>query len=268
MDLSGIIFVAVFVAWAVYLIPKAVRHHEEAGRDRSVERFSSALRVLARRETLDGRDTTLTVSGTAPGGEPPREVTKAQVRARREATRRATERRRRVLTTLVAANVLFAAVALAGVVGWVWQSIPAGLVVVWLVLCRVMVKSERATTRTMLAPQAEAVEDDAEQDDVPANYDVARNDQGFDEVAPESETTTIPAITAEVWDPMPVTLPTYVGKEKATRRSVRTIDLGTPGAWTSGHTAEDTELAREADEVAAAAVRDDDGDQQQRAVGS
>ncbi|CAM3445807.1 hypothetical protein NODU109028_17265 [Nocardioides dubius] len=267
MDLSGIIFVAVFVAWAVYLIPKAVRHHDEVSRNRSVERFSGALRVLARRDTVDGRDTTLTVSGAAPAEEAEPVVTKAQLRARREATRRATERRRRVLTTLLVLNVLVAAVALAGVIGWVWQTIPAGLVVVWLVLCRVMVKSERATTQAMITPRSTETVAAEEADDVPAEYDVARNDQGFDEVAPESETTTIPAITAEVWDPMPVTLPTYVGKEKATRRSVRTIDLGSPGAWTSGHTAEDTELAREADEVAAAA-RDDEGEQQQRAVGS
>lgn len=265
MGLSGIIFVAVFVAWAVYLVPIALRHRDEVSRNRSVDRFSDTLRVLARRDSLDGKDTTLTVPGASALGEPEPVVTKAQLRARREATRKATERRRRVLITLVVLNVLFAAVALAGVVGWVWQSIPVGLVVVWLVLCRVMVKSERATTQAMIAPRSEAVATD-EADDVPAEYDVARNDQGFDEVAPESETTTIPAITEEVWDPMPVTLPTYVGKEKATRRTVRTIDLGSPGAWTSGHTAEDSELAREADEVAAVA-REDDGEQQ-RAVGS
>ncbi|MFS3127042.1 hypothetical protein ACLM5J_01405 [Nocardioides sp. Bht2] len=267
MELSGIIFVAVFVAWAIYLVPM-MRHRDEADPARSVERFSGRLRVLARRDTVDGKDTRLTVPGAAPSAvdEQAPTVTKAQLRARREATRKATERRRRVLTTLVTLNVLVAAVALAGVVGWLWQLVPAGLVVVWLVLCRVMVKSERATTQAMLAPRVETVADDAEADDVPQEYDVARNDQGFDEVAPESETTTIPAITEEVWDPMPVTLPTYVGKEKATRRTVRTIDLGSPGAWTSGHTAEDSELAREADEVAAA-TRDDEGEQQ-RAVGS
>ena len=36
-----------------------------------------------------------------------------------------------------------------------------------------------------------------------------------------------------LWDPLPVTLPTYVTKPKA-RRTVRTIDLGEPGTWTSG----------------------------------
>ncbi|HSI26851.1 MAG TPA: hypothetical protein VK948_05515, partial [Aeromicrobium sp.] len=37
-----------------------------------------------------------------------------------------------------------------------------------------------------------------------------------------------------VWDPLPVTLPTYVTKPRA-GRTVRTIDFDAPGAWTSGH---------------------------------
>src|SRR5687768_17851506 len=42
------------------------------------------------------------------------------------------------------------------------------------------------------------------------------------------------------WDPVPVTLPTYVGKEQAQRRSVRTIDLDSTGVWTSGRSEEHT----------------------------
>ena len=37
-----------------------------------------------------------------------------------------------------------------------------------------------------------------------------------------------------VWDPLPVTLPTYVTKPRA-GRTVRTIDFDAPGVWTSGH---------------------------------
>ena len=40
MDLSGLIFVALAVAWAAYLIPKALKHHEDVVRSRSVDRFS------------------------------------------------------------------------------------------------------------------------------------------------------------------------------------------------------------------------------------
>ena len=48
-----------------------------------------------------------------------------------------------------------------------------------------------------------------------------------------------------LWDPLPVTLPTYVTKPKA-KRTVRTIDLGEPGTWTSGRTDEDTQIVAQA----------------------
>jgi hypothetical protein len=64
-----------------------------------------------------------------------------------------------------------------------------------------------------------------------------------------------------LWDPLPVTLPTYVTKPAA-RRTVRTIDLGEPGTWTSGRTDEDARIA-------AQASREATGDHpEQRAVGS
>jgi hypothetical protein len=71
-----------------------------------------------------------------------------------------------------------------------------------------------------------------------------------------------------MWDPVPVTLPTYVSKPAAARRSVRTIDLDSTGVWTSGRTEADSKIAREADEAdqAARQARRDGDDQ--RAVGS
>jgi hypothetical protein len=60
-----------------------------------------------------------------------------------------------------------------------------------------------------------------------------------------------------LWDPLPVTLPTYVTKPRA-GRTVRTIEFGQAGAWTSGHIeGEDTELPQRADAV----------DEHRRAVG-
>ena len=43
----------------------------------------------------------------------------------------------------------------------------------------------------------------------------------------------------DLWDPVPVTLPTYVAKPAA-RRTVRTIDLDATGVWTSGRTEADS----------------------------
>ena len=63
---------------------------------------------------------------------------------------------------------------------------------------------------------------------------------------------------------MPVTLPTYVSKPAAERRSVRTIDLDATGVWTSGRTDADAALVREAEERA----RHEGEETPERAVGS
>lgn len=279
MDPSSIIFLALAVAWAVYLIPKALHHHDEVARSRSVDRFSTTMRVLARREPVNKRDARLVVTpgrrtstseiSVKPTNAPA--PTPAQVRARREAIRRATRRRRNVLGLLLLANGVVATLAFLHVFGWVWQAVPAGLVVVWLVLCRVMVKSERRADAPVVLTAIDPAVDDAT-DDVPNDYSVERNDQGFDEVAASADTSVMPAVVdGTLWDPLPVTLPTYVTKPAAARRTVRTIDLGEPGAWTSGHTEESTAIAREADAaaaVAASASREADEGPERRAVGS
>jgi len=267
------IFVAVAVAWAVYLIPQAMRHHEEVARSRSIDRFSTTMRVLARREPISSRDARLVVTPGQAASEPVvttkgRKPSTAQIRARREAVRRATRRRRRVLGVLLALNALTAILGLLHVIGWIWQALPGGLLVAWIVACRLMVKSERSAFAAHgVAAPVDSEPPAAEAGDVPEDYIVERNDQGFDEVAPEAETSTIPAVTdGDLWDPLPVTLPTYVSKPPAARRTVRTIDLGEPGAWTSGRTQESAEIAREADEVARA-QRTAEGEKR-RATGS
>ena len=58
------IFVALAVAWAVYLIPKALRHHEIDRVSRSVESFSDRVRVLARREPVSASQASLVVSSS------------------------------------------------------------------------------------------------------------------------------------------------------------------------------------------------------------
>ena len=73
---------------------------------------------------------------------------------------------------------------------------------------------------------------------------------GLDQLADEDTTGAareeIEAVLADdgsLWDPLPMTLPTYVNKARA-RRTVRTIEL--TGINSSGHDAADTALAREA----------------------
>ncbi len=248
VDLSALIFVALAVAWAAYLVPKALKHHEIDRASRSVESFSDRVRVLARREPVSATKAALVVrrSGTTKAAEPdptaePAAPTPAQLRARKVAAVRAARRRRRVLATISLAVVAVVALAATGTIGWAWAAVPATLLVAWLVACRLMVRSERATRTASAVPVRK------------------RRTTLADQVIAEEEagdnTEEIPAVQADVavaaeadgWDPVPVTLPTYVAKAAA-GRTVRTIDLDSTGVWSSGRNAADSTLAREADE--------------------
>ena len=65
--------------------------------------------------------------------------------------------------------------------------------------------------------------------------------------APRQEVEAVLADDGSLWDPLPMTLPTYVNKARA-RRTVRTIEL--TGINSSGHDQADTTLARDASESA------------------
>jgi hypothetical protein len=337
VDLSGIIFVVLALAWAVYLIPKALKHHDEIARTRSIDRFSTAMRVLARREPVSRRDARLVVTPARPAGAqrmlvPGRSGSTDQSTAavaavtasagtsrtaesvrrpaavpapKRAAARAAAKRRRHVLMVLVALDMAVVGVAASAVLPW-WSVAPAVVLTVgWLFLCRRQVR--RANDAFW-----------AREDDAPADVDDAiaprrairveapygtpqsrRNDQGFEEVSPDEDTITISAVAVSaaleatsaeeadlaaaravaletvavsvptvdggsLWDPLPVTLPTYVGKSRAAR-TVRTIDLSEPGTWSSGRSEADSKLVEEATAAKEEAAIEQ-GDQ--RAVGS
>lgn len=262
--MDALIFVAVVVAWAVYLVPKALSHHEESVRSRSVDRFSDTMRVLARREPVNSRNARLVlqpgggasspvVSSKGPGPSP------VEVRARREAIRRATRRRRNVLALILVTNALVAGGAGFGIYAWWYQAVPATLLGAWLVACRVMVQGERAAS----SPRATTDLNTEVPDPAPETYAVEANGDGFDEVAPTA-TTAVIAADPDLWDPLPVTLPTYVDAPTA-RRTVRTIDLEASGVWSSGRSEVDSALAREAEQADEDARRAQDGS---RATGS
>ena len=317
MDLSALIFVALAVAWAVYLVPKALKHHDDVVRSRSVDRFSHTMRVLARREPVSRRSARLVVTPgrpasqatvvtkpvtkpmtepvtepvtepmtepvtepvTEPGPGPVAEapvpdLTPAQRRARRAAAARATKRRRNVLAVILAATLADVAVAAFGVISWAVVAIPVAVLVAWLVACRLMVKGERAALRP--AARAPLVTSTPEQvgeaaEEVALSDELADELSGelSDEIDPMADTSAgIAPVDPALWDPVPVTLPTYVTKPAAARRTVRTISLDDSGVWTSGRTDVDAQIAREADaaDKAARKARKDGDDQ--RAVGS
>ncbi len=275
MDLSGLIFVVLALAWAGYLIPRALRHHDEIAANRPIDSFSDTVRVLERtpatmRALLTppsakqrlGRRSRVVEEGAV---EARLETSTASAPARpatRVAVRGAARRRRRVLLLLLLLTTATAGVAAFHYLPWVYVAIPGGLVIGWLVLCRLMVRKESAARPAAveqddpLAPRVETVE--------------AFEPPVAEAVVPVA---TVGAHGANVdddgslWDPLPLTLPTYVTKPAA-RRTVRTIDLTQTGVTSSGHKAEDTKLARaaEADAKSAKSAEPAPGEAQQRKV--
>ncbi len=296
MDLSALIFVALAVAWAVYLIPKALKHHDEVVRSRSVEKFSHTMRVLARREPVDRRSARLVVAPIRAALRPPVE-TKAHVApepvapaprtpspqaplpaTQRASARRAAKRRRNVLARVVLANAVVIGLAAASVIVWPWVAAPAGVLVVWLVACRLSVRAERRQRAARSAIEIglpPRVEEEEEVGDVELTGEMPMTPPSpraptVPAVPAESPATETPAVADAVpvvggWDMVPTTLPTYVTKSTAQRRTVSTIDLDSTGVWSSGHNGEASALARSAEQSAKTAR---EADETRRASGA
>jgi hypothetical protein len=268
---SGLIFAAIVIAWAVFLVPWALRRYDEATRTRSVDKVSKAMRLLGR--TKDIADEPEPIAARPPlkphaTASADRPVAEAPPRPSRAAARAAAERRRRVLLILLGVSALTGLVAAIGMIP-VWSvAIPVALVVGFLALCRWQVRREDDAAwdrrRTGRGDESESAATKAlgdEPNDEPTvvfpaaaeAYDNAKGRQAVeadadpvaaaDLVEPVSEAVSVTTSDGNsLWDPLPVTLPTYVSKAKATR-SVRSIDLGAPDTWTSGHVeGERTEL--------------------------
>lgn len=285
MDLSGVIFVAVAIAWAAYLIPKALKHHDEAVETRSVDRFSSTLRVLVRRGgTPEGADAVAALGAPAVADVPVAAPTPAQLRARRAAAHRAMQRRRRVLSVVGALNAAGVLLAAFGVMPWAYVAAPVALLVTWLVTCRVMVKGERAALRRPVAVPTPA----KKRRDEPINAASPEEDitvppgeidhEGLLAVTASADTSVITAVDAELldvrtikddrdpatlWKPVDVPLPTYVGKDHAAARELPAFDFDDTGVWTSGRDESDSDLVRR---TAAARDERDSGEGEQRRV--
>lgn len=259
MDLSALIFVALAVAWAAYLVPKALKHHEEVHRSRSVDRFSHTMRVLARREPVSRRAARLVVTpmrnatrprvetkaSVAPPAGPAAELPARPAAVRRPVSASAVRRRRRVLGLLLLANLVVGGLAAFSVIHWGWIAAPATLLAAWLVACRTMVRGERA--RRVVRPGVAApVEPVASSTEAPVS-------DAQVPLAPEAPVVEEPEPAPGTWQMVPTTLPTYVDKPAAAHRTVQTIDLESTGVWSSGRNDSDSRLAREAEEAERAA---------------
>ena len=246
---------ALAIGWAVYLLPKALRHHDEEDRRRSVEEFSDSVRIVGRGvvQTVRAHATRAPEAETVKAPAPPAPRTSTITR---EAARNAARRRRRVLALLISTLAVVSVTSFLSYTPSYTVAIPLVLIVAFLVTARLTVRAQQAVRRS--APVQQIDDEREEQADqhlvqprpvaeVEADLD-GEDTQGLsrDELA---EVVGEPVLDeGGLWDPLPVTLPTYVNKARA-RRTVRTIELtaSTTGITSSGHDASDSELAREAE---------------------
>jgi hypothetical protein len=289
---TGLIVAFVVTVWAAYFVPLALRRYDEAHNHSALEALTPLSRVIRRAPTAHEADEfeyTDEPIGTSPA------VADAAVssppRLSRASARLAARRRRRVLLTLLFANAVVGALVGFAIIPLWSVAIPAGLLVAWLVACRIQVRGElgissgrkprsrtgrawksRVGTKLRVRVGRSAAEDEdtvtiivsGQFEDVdPGRKHVMENAPLEADALDEQLVIAVPSAASHgelVWDPLPVTLPTYVTKPRA-GRTVRTIDFDAPGVWTSGHVeGEQTELPLPADEGSSS-------DDQRRAAG-
>lgn len=246
MDLTSLIFVVLALGWAAYLIPQALKRQDDKAMSRPVDTFSDAVRVLGRG------------AAPAPAPAPIAEPAPAQVRTiTRAAARRAAKRRRRVLAILLMTLLAVSVTSYLKYTPWWSTVVPAVLVVAFLVVARLTVRAQQVRRAAPVQQEsrgsASVVEPSHSQATAPAEVEP---DLGGEDTVGLSRAELAAAVAApaldegSLWDPLPVTLPTYVNKARA-RRTVRTVEI--TGMTSSGHDAADSALAREAEAAAEAA---------------
>jgi hypothetical protein len=236
MGTTGLIYVAIVAAWAAYLVPMWLRRHDEASRTQSVERYSSAMRVLARQtDDLDRTRYVVRAQGAAVDAPrvlpPPPKRSAASNRARRVAAMR----RRRVLSMLTLSLLSLTALASFAIVQWWSLGIPGGLILLFLVVARIQVRKMQRRDREYVETER-AARKAARADVSPPAPDT---EETIEVKLPVVEPPAVAEPPAEgLWDPVPVTLPTYVHKEKAPDRTVRTVNLSGPEVFSSARSPE------------------------------
>src|SRR3954471_6812961 len=160
VEMSGLLFVALAVVWAVVLIPKALRHHDELAKTRSVDKVSDAMRVLARRESHRRGESRLVVDPVPaapapqiPAPRPPMDTTSRPLPSAK-AAKLAARRRRGILGVLLIAGLGIGVAAGLGRLPLWAPAIPVAVTLGFLLLARVTVRRERARRARMTAPPA------------------------------------------------------------------------------------------------------------------
>ena len=226
MGTTGLIFAAIAIAWLAYLVPHFVRRRD----DESVpdvdpaDRFADSMRII-RNGTAPLLDQDLERIPTYEVSTP--HTRQAAIRDLHRQEVMAAARRRRVLLVLLASLSLIIGLCATGVSPWWTMAIPAGLLAAFVVGARISV----GVIRRSLDQRFQQIRNGSNEstiflsrEDLAAVTGAKSGSTVDREARPKADP---PRSTGALWDPVPITKPTYVSKPLAPR-TVRTIDLSGP----------------------------------------
>ena len=220
---SGVIFAAIAIAWLAYLVPHFVRGRdvdEELLEDSDpADRFSDSMRIV-RYGTAPLLDQDLEEIESFDVSTP--QTRRAAVNDLRRLERLAASRRRRVLLGMMAALSVVVGLCAAHLTPWWSTAIPGGLLMIFLVVARISVRVMR---RGLDARYREIRHGSTESTIFLSLKDFAAS--GEDAHHGSGKAADLATSPGTFWDPLPITMPTYVSKPLAPR-TVRTIDLSGP----------------------------------------
>jgi len=216
---TGVIFGAIAIAWLAYLVPHFVRHREDEQIDEPEldNRFADSMRIV-RTGAAPLLNQDLEQIQTFEVSTP--QTRRAAVAELRRLQRLAASRRRRVLLGLMAVLSATLGVCAVGLLPWWVAAIPGGLLLIFVVVARISVQSMGGSLDARYRTIRRGSE---EQTVFLSRQEVSSKGarQAVKTEKPEVMT------SGALWDPVPITMPTYVSKPLAPR-TVRTIDLSGP----------------------------------------
>lgn len=217
MSFTGLIFGALAAFWLVYLVPLILNRKENGLLDEVEpgEPFSASVTIVRHGTPLETAE-----NGTAVISTPLNR--RAALRELASQDHEAARRRRVVLVFLAVVTCVVGALAGFGLVSWWIMAAPLGLIVVFLVVARVTVARMRREldARARLVRGGESVDEETVAIAVLGRGEEDENELSIEIVAPVGH-------AGSLWDPIPITAPTYVSRPLAPR-TVRTIDLSAP----------------------------------------
>jgi hypothetical protein len=223
---TGVIFAAIAVAWLAYLVPHFVRRRDDAdelGDSDPADRFADSMRIV-RHGTAPLLDHDLEEIAAFEVSTP--QTRRAAINDLRRLEQLAAARRRRVLLGLMAmlsAVVGFCAVQL---IPWWSTAIPSGLLLIFVVVARISVRA----MRTRLVKRHREIRHGSNESTIFLSLkDFPKGGADSESAGGKVDTAAKPGA---LWDPIPITMPTYVSKPLAPR-TVRTIDLSGPAVASS-----------------------------------